>query len=80
MKVIVYMADVRVRVTEKFHLTGFLHKFWEKRIYTNIEDAVKHVVKKYGKSADSKTLTEYKKDKKKKPSLDKKIIKNIDNL
>jgi anti-anti-sigma regulatory factor len=27
MKVIVYMADVRVRVTEKFHLTGFLHKF-----------------------------------------------------
>lgn len=76
----VYMADVRVRVTEKFHLTGFLEKFWEKRIFIKTEEAVKHVVKKYGKSVDPKTLTEYKKDKKKKPILDKKIIKKIDSL
>jgi predicted TIM-barrel enzyme len=76
----VYMADVRVRVTEKFHLTGFLEKFWEKRIFTKTEDAVKYVVKKYGKSADPKTLIKYKRDKKKTPVLDKKIIKKIDRL
>jgi hypothetical protein len=46
----------------------------------NIDEAVKYVVKKYGKGSDTKTLIEYKKDKKIKPSLDKKIIKKIDNL
>lgn len=76
----VYMADVRVRVTEKMHLTWFLSRFGEKRIYTKVEDAVKHVVKKFGKSADAKTLIEYKKDKKKKPILKKDIIKQIDKL
>ena len=74
------MSDVRVRVTEKFHLTWFLEKFWDKHIFVNIDEAVKYVVKKYGKGSDTKTLIEYKKDKKIKPSLDKKIIKKIDNL
>jgi len=46
----------------------------------NIEDAVKHIVKKYGKSTDTKSLVRYKKDKNKKPILDKHIIKKIDNL
>lgn len=80
MHIKVYMADVRVRITQKMHATGFLNKFWEKRIYTNVEEALKHVMKKFGKSTDAKNLTEYKKDKKKKPILDKKIIKKIDNL
>jgi MFS superfamily sulfate permease-like transporter len=80
MNIKVYMSDVRVRVTEKFHLTGFLEKFGEKRIFVNIEDAVKHVVKKYGKQTDVKTLIKYKKNKKIKPSLNKTMIKKIDNL
>lgn len=80
MNIKVYMSDVRVRVTEKFHLTWFLEKFGEKRIFVNIEDAVKHVVKKYGKQTDVKTLIKYKKDKKVKPSLNKTMIKKIDNL
>jgi hypothetical protein len=37
-------------------------------------------MKKFGKSTDAKNLIEYKKDKKKKPILDKKIIKKIDKL
>jgi len=76
----VYMADVRVRVTEKFHVIGFLEKFWKKRIFISTEDAVKYVVKKYGKSSDSKTLIEYKRDKKREPELDKHMIKKIDSL
>jgi hypothetical protein len=55
-----------------------MSRFGEKRIYTKVEDAVKHVVKKFGKSADAKNLIEYKKDKKKKPILEKEIIKQID--
>ena len=80
MHIKVYMADMRVKITQKMHATGFLNKFWEKRIFTNVEDAIKHVVKKFGKSTDAKNLIEYKKDKKKKPILNKKIIKQIDKL
>jgi hypothetical protein len=80
MHIKVYMSDVRVRVTEKFHLTWFLEKFGKKHIFVNIEEAVKHIVKKYGKETDIKTLIKYKKNKKVKPSLNKAMIKNIDSL
>lgn len=76
----VYMTNVRVIVTEKFHHTGFLEKFWVKNIFTHTDDAVEHVIEKFWDSTDAKILMKYKKDKKKKPELDKKIIKKIDKI
>jgi sulfate permease, SulP family len=76
----VYMTNVRVRVTEKFHHTWFLEDFWVKNIFTDIDEAVVHVIEKFWDSTDAKILMKYKKDKKKKPELDKHMIKKIDKI
>lgn len=76
----IYMTNVRVRVTEKFHYTWFLETFWIKNIFTHTDDAVEHVIEKFWDSTDAEILLKYKKDKKKKPELDKKIIKKIDTI
>ena len=76
----VYMTNVRVRVTEKFHHTWFLEDFWVKNIFTDTDEAVVHVIEKFWDSTDAKILLKYKKDKKKKPELDKHMIKKIDKI
>lgn len=78
MELKVYMTNVRIRVTEKFHHYGFLKLFWEKHIYKDIDDAIEHVIHKFWKKADVEMFLEYKKDKHKKPELSKKIMKKID--
>jgi MFS superfamily sulfate permease-like transporter len=76
----VYMTNVRVKVTEKFHHTWFLEDFWVKNIFTNIDEAVEHVIEKFWDSTDAEILLKYKKDKTKKPELDKHMIKKIDKI
>ncbi|MCP4523132.1 MAG: SulP family inorganic anion transporter, partial [Candidatus Gracilibacteria bacterium] len=39
----IYMTNVRVRLTEKFHHTGFLERFGEKKVYSCIEDVIEHI-------------------------------------
>lgn len=76
----VYMTNVRVRVTEKFHHTWFLEDFWVKNIFTDTDAAVEHVIEKFWDNTDAEILLKYKKDKKKKPELDKHMIKKIDKI
>jgi hypothetical protein len=80
MDIKVYITSMRTKVTEKFHYTWFLEKFWEKRIFNNIDEAIQRIIKKYGKDTDVEVLLDYKKDKNKTPELNKKVIKKIDNI
>ncbi|MCP4524190.1 MAG: SulP family inorganic anion transporter [Candidatus Gracilibacteria bacterium] len=80
MKIKIFMTNVRVRLTETFHHTGFLERFGEKHVYSSNEDVIEHIRKKLGKDIDTSMFLEYRKDKHKTPELDKKIIKKIDNF
>lgn len=75
----VYITWVRTKVLEKLMVSKFIKKFWEKRILLNISEALESI-KEDSKKLDFWPLTSYKKDKKKHPELEKKVIKQIEKI
>ncbi len=76
----VYITGIRTKVFEKLTRSKFVKDFWEKRIYTNIAEALEKIEKKNNKKINLTPLQAYKKDKKREPELEKKVIKKIEKL
>ncbi len=74
----VYLTGIRARVLEKLQKSGFVKKSGEKRIFGKISDVLEKIKKK--QNIDIVPLTDYKRDKKKSPELEKKLIKKIDKM
>jgi len=72
----VFITGIRTKVFEKLVISKFIKKFWEKRILLNISEAVS-IIEKESKWLDFESLYKYKKNKKKAPELQKKVIKKI---
>lgn len=76
----VYISWVRTWVFRKLNTSKFIKNFWEKRMLTNISEALDIIEEKNWKYIDTSPLRKHKKDKQKLPTLDKKIMKKIENL
>ena len=76
----VYITWVRTGVFQKLNISKFIKNFWEKHILTSISEALDVIEEKNGKKIDTKALRKYKKDKKKKPILEKNIMKKIEKI
>ncbi len=76
----VYLTDLRTNLINKLTKSWFIKKIWEKYIYTKVEDALDKIKKKlWNKEDDIEPLEDYTPDKKKKPEIEKKVIKKIEN-
>lgn len=75
----VYITWVRTKVLEKLMVSKFIKKFWEKRILLNITEALESI-KEESKRLDFWPLISYKKDKKKAPELEKKVLRQIEKI
>jgi SulP family sulfate permease len=74
----VYICGVRPKVTAKFVKIWFLKKFWDGKVFSNVDEILKDIEDKYGKKEyNINHLKYYLKDKKKEPQLEKKVIKTI---
>jgi len=72
----VFITGVRTKVFEKLVVSKFIKNFWDKRILLNIGEALDYI-KENTKKIDFEPLEKYKKDKKRDPELEKKVIKKI---
>ena len=76
----VHITGMRTKVFEKLVASGFIKKFWEKRVILNISEAIRRIEKKSDKKLDLSPLLEYEKDKEKEPELQKDVIKKIQKI
>ena len=74
----IYICWIRPKIIAKFVKIWFLKKFWDEKVFSNVDEVLKDIEDEYGKKEyNLKHLKSYSKDKKKEPTLEKKVIKNI---
>ena len=74
----VYICWARAKVTEKFIKIWFIKKFWDGKVFSNVDETLEDINEKYWKNEfKTKHLKSYVKNKKKEPTLEDKVIKNI---
>lgn len=76
----VLLCGIRPKVLNKLIQVWFVHKIWEKNIYTTTQEAIEFIDKKLWKKSDIKHLQKYSPDKSKDPEIEKRIMKQIDEL
>ena len=78
----VYLTDLRTNLMDKLTKSWFIKKVWAKNIYTKVEDALEKIKKKLWKKKDDdiEPLEDYSPDKKKKPEIEKEVIKKIEKV
>ncbi len=74
----VYICSLRVKVIQKFIKTGYIKKFWKKKIFVKLKDVISYLDEEYWDEIDLKPLLKYSPDKNVDVDLEKFIVKKFE--